>query len=76
LQKKFELKIQELYPDKYLPLYSMVTFSHIRYSEAHKLGLDQEKNIKDIMSKHNIKAMFENNSINSFIDNLVKNNSL
>jgi len=76
LQKKFELKIQELYPDKYLPLYSMVTFSHIRYSEAHKLGLDQEKNIKDIMSKHNIKAMFESNSINSFIDNLVKNNSL
>lgn len=31
-------KINELFPSQWLPLYSMVTFSHIRYSEALSKG--------------------------------------
>ena len=76
LQKKFELKIQELYPDKYIPLYSMVTFSNIRYSEAWKLGMAQEEKIKDIMSKNDIGSLFNNESIEEFIHELVSNNEL
>ena len=76
LQKKFEHRIQELYPEKYLPLYSMVTFSHIRYSEAWNLGMAQEEKIKALMAKHNVKEHFESSSIDALIHELVETNQL
>ena len=50
LQKKIEAKFSELYPDKWMPLYSMVTFSEVRYSDAHRLGMEQDKIMKDVMA--------------------------
>ena len=50
LQKKIEAKFSELYPDKWMPLYSMVTFSEVRYSDAHRLGMQQDKIMKDVMA--------------------------
>lgn len=51
LQKKIEAKFSELYPDKWMPLYSMVTFSDIRYSEAYQNGLRQDKIMKEVMAE-------------------------
>lgn len=73
LQKKFELKIQELYPEAYTPLYSQVSFSNIRYSEALKKGKEQDEYIKGIMKEYDIKALFENNKIDDFIHSLMEN---
>ncbi len=42
-RKKLETEIQELYPKDWIPLYSMVTFSDIPYSEALRLGKIQKK---------------------------------
>lgn len=50
LQKKIEAKFSELYPDKWLPLYSQVTFSDIRYSEAFKSGRHQDLIMKEVMA--------------------------
>jgi len=50
LQKKIEAKFAELYPDKWMPLYSMVTFSEVRYSDAHRKGQEQDKIMKDVMA--------------------------
>ncbi|MCR9171448.1 MAG: FAD-dependent monooxygenase [bacterium] len=50
LQKKIEAKFSELYPDKWMPLYSMVTFSEVRYSDAHRLGMEQDKIMKEVMA--------------------------
>lgn len=72
LQKKFERRIQELYPDKYLPLYSQVSFSHIRYSEAWERGMKQDKFIKKIMKKHDIRSYFEKSTIDAFIHEIAK----
>ncbi len=41
--KKLESRLQEAYPDSWIPLYSMVTFSDIPYSKAKKLGELQEQ---------------------------------
>ncbi len=41
-EKKLEARIHEKYPDKWTPLYSMVTFSHIPYSRALETGRKQE----------------------------------
>lgn len=72
LQKKFERRIQELYPEKYMPLYSQVSFSHIRYSKAWEKGMEQDKFIKEIMKVHDIESYFENGTIDAFINEIVK----
>lgn len=51
LRKKIESKISEQYPDKWIPLYSMVTFSDFPYSYALETGQKQEKIMRKIM-KH------------------------
>ena len=73
LQKRLERKIQELYPDQYIPLYSMVTFSHIPYAEAMKKGFEQEERVKEIMQGHNIAALFEDGGIEELIHQLFGN---
>ena len=50
LQKKIEKHFSEKYPDKWLPLYSRVTFSYRPYSEALALG-DRQKAIMDEIMK-------------------------
>lgn len=45
LQKKIEAKFHDLYPQLWIPLYSMVTFSpHLPYAKALSIG-DQQKEI-------------------------------
>ena len=51
LRKKIEAHLHELYPDKWIPLYSMVTFNpDIRYSEARKIGKQQDKIMQEVMA--------------------------
>jgi len=42
-KKKLEARLHKAYPEQWLPLYSMVTFSHIGYSKALNIGKLQEK---------------------------------
>lgn len=50
LRKKIEAKFSDLYPEKWLPLYSQVTFSHTRYSEAIRNGEYQQRIMDRIMA--------------------------
>lgn len=54
LQQKIERRINELYPSKYFPLYSMVTFTDIEYSVALKKGNEQDREIKEFISFYGI----------------------
>ena len=50
LRKKIEAKLHELFPDTWVPLYSMVTFQdHIRYSDAYATGQKQRKIMDEVM---------------------------
>lgn len=51
LRKKIEGKINQQYPGKWIPLYSMVTFTDLPYSYALETGREQEKIMKKVM-KH------------------------
>jgi kynurenine 3-monooxygenase len=73
LQKKFERRIQELYPEKYIALYSMVSFTSIPYAEAWEKGMAQDKYIKDLMSKNDVRDLFKNNKIDDLIHSIFKN---
>jgi kynurenine 3-monooxygenase len=72
LQKKFENRIQELYPDKYLALYSMVSFSSIPYAEAWKRGMEQDVYMKQLMKEHDIEALMNEGKVDELIHSIFK----
>ncbi len=61
LRKKIEAKLHELFPDKWIPLYSMVTFhDHIRYSDAYAVGQKQRKIMDEVMKKPELESNWQN----------------
>jgi kynurenine 3-monooxygenase len=68
LQKKIEAKFSDKYPDKWIPLYSMVTYSpHIRYSMALKEGKKQQTIMDKIMALPNIESIWESDEVETKI---------
>lgn len=63
LQKKIEAKFSKLYPDKWLPLYSQVTFSDIRYSDALKNGKRQTKIMNEVMEMDDIENKWDSDDV-------------
>lgn len=64
LQKKIEAKFSQKHPDKWIPLYTMVTYSpHIRYSTAMKEGNKQQLIMDRIMARPNIENEWESPEI-------------
>ena len=67
LQKKIEAQIFEKHPDKWMPLYSQVTFSHIPYSEALAIGKKQDAIMKEILKTPNIEEIWDSIEIENKI---------
>ena len=64
LQKKIEARFSEKYPEKWIPLYSMVTYSpHIRYSTALKEGQKQEAIMQKVMAMPNIDTKWDSEEV-------------
>lgn len=63
LQKKIEAKFAKMYPDKWMPLYSMVTFSDIRYSVALDAGNRQDKIMKEVMEMPQIESKWDSDEV-------------
>jgi kynurenine 3-monooxygenase len=68
LQKKIESKFSEKHPEKWIPLYSMVTYSpHIRYSKALSEGKKQQAIMDKIMAMPNIEANWDSKEVEDAI---------
>ena len=68
LQKKIEARFSEKYPDKWIPLYSMVTYSpHIRYSTALREGARQEKIMQKVMELPGIESNWDSFEVEQII---------
>ncbi|MDI9312101.1 MAG: NAD(P)/FAD-dependent oxidoreductase [Limnohabitans sp.] len=63
LQKKIEKWFSDKHPDKWLPLYSRVTFSTHPYSEALALGDFQNKIMEEIMSIPDIENKWDSEEV-------------
>jgi kynurenine 3-monooxygenase len=59
LQKKIEKHFSDKYPDKWLPLYSMVTFSNIPYAKAWSLGQKQEAMMQKVLQLPGIETKWD-----------------
>lgn len=71
LRKKIESKMHQLHPDKWIPLYTMVTFSpHIRYSNAYAIGQKQRAIMDQIMQIPDIENSWERLDFAAIADQL------
>jgi kynurenine 3-monooxygenase len=64
LQKKIEARVHEKYPDKWIPLYTMVTYSpDIRYSTALREGQRQEAIMQQVMEMPGIENKWDSDEV-------------
>jgi len=64
LQKKIEARFSQKYPDKWIPLYSMVTYSpQIRYSKAMQEGKKQQAIMDKIMDMPGINEKWDSEEV-------------
>ena len=63
LRKKIEAKYTELYPKKWLPLYSQVTFSTIPYHVAYNQGKIQDSIMDEVMNMPDIDNIWDSEEV-------------
>jgi kynurenine 3-monooxygenase len=63
LRKKIEAKFSKMYPEKWMPLYSQVTFSNIPYSVAFNQGQVQSKIMAEVMEMPNIEEKWDSDEV-------------
>lgn len=68
LRKKIEKMISEMYPDQYVPKYSMVSFTTIPYAEALEAGKKQDAFFERIMALENIEENWNSTEVVTLID--------
>lgn len=71
LQKKIEGRFSALHPDKWLPLYTQVSFTNIRYSDAYNAGKRQDAIMKEVMNRPDIAQVWDSKEIEEHILKLV-----
>ncbi len=71
LRKKIEAKLHQLFPDKWIPLYSMVTFhENIRYSDAQQIGQKQKRIMDGVMAQSDISQNWEQLDFSKIVNQL------
>jgi kynurenine 3-monooxygenase len=72
LQKKIEKWFSEKHPDKWIPLYSRVTFSHQPYAEALAIGDRQNEIMQEILALESIEKIWETELVEQRILEMLK----
>jgi len=71
LQKKIEKLFSEKHPDKWIPLYSRVTFSDRPYSEALAIGDRQNEIMQKVLKTENIENIWDSKEVEDKILHLL-----
>ena len=72
LQKKIEKRFAQKHPDKWIPVYSRVTFSERPYAEALAIGDQQEKIMREIMGLPGIESKWDSSEVETKILELLE----
>lgn len=71
LRKKIEGKLYELFPDKWIPLYPMVTFmDNTRYSDALRTGQKQKRIMDEVMKTPNLEHSWQQLNFQAIVNQL------
>ncbi len=63
LRKRIERLLTERHPDQWIPLYSMVTFTHMSYSHALALGRIQDGIMEEVMAHGDIERQWDSEEV-------------
>jgi kynurenine 3-monooxygenase len=74
LQKKIEKVFSDKHPDKWIPLYSRVTFSDRPYAEALAIGDYQNAIMDAVLKMENIESIWDSAEVETKILSLLKQN--
>jgi len=75
LQKKIEAHFSQLHPDKWLPLYTMVTFTDLPYSHALKQGQKQDAIMRKVLtSVPEIETKWNSHEVEKLMLKLIEEN--
>ncbi|MGD1947810.1 MAG: FAD-dependent oxidoreductase, partial [Croceivirga sp.] len=72
LQKRIEKHYAAKYPDKWIPVYSRVTFSNRSYAEALSIGDNQEEIMRQVMAMPNIEEIWDSKEVEEKITSLLE----
>src|SRR5690606_22874039 len=72
LRKKIERAFSDAHPDQWVPLYSLVTFSELPYSEALRLGDKQARIMDEVMRLPEIEKNWDSEEVENEILYLLK----
>ncbi|MDH7445022.1 FAD-dependent oxidoreductase [Aquimarina sp. 2201CG14-23] len=72
LRKKIEKRFSEKHPEKWIPLYTRVTFTHRPYAEALEIGDHQAAIMDEIMQLDNIADIWDTDEVEQHIINRLK----
>jgi kynurenine 3-monooxygenase len=67
LRKKIEARFTKKHPEKWLPLYSQVTFSHIPYADAVANAKTQDEIMDLVMELEEIETIWDSDEVELFI---------
>jgi kynurenine 3-monooxygenase len=71
LRKKIEAKLHELFPEKWIPLYSMVTFHEdIPYSLAYETGQRQKRIMEEVLKTPGIETNWSELDFGEIVERL------
>jgi len=71
LQKRIEKRFASKHPEKWIPLYSRVTFSYRPYAEALAIGDNQEEIMKEVMALSDIEQKWDSEEVEQRILSLL-----
>ncbi len=69
-RKKIEAELHRRFPDRWIPLYTMVTFTHMRYSEALKMGDQQNRIMRKVMKQFHSASVLKEEDYKKIVDRL------
>ncbi|RDC62052.1 FAD-dependent oxidoreductase [Adhaeribacter pallidiroseus] len=72
LRKKIESKINAQFPEKWLPLYTMVTYTHLPYSQALETGKHQDKIMKKLMKHITHESDYDKPEVQQLVQKLMR----
>jgi kynurenine 3-monooxygenase len=71
LRKKIEARLHQLYPTRWIPLYSMVTFyDSMPYSAAYETGQKQKKIMDEVMNQPDLETNWEKLDFEGIVNKL------
>lgn len=71
LRKKIEARLHQLYPTRWIPLYSMVTFyDSMPYSTAYETGQKQKKIMDEVMKQPGLEKNWESLNFGKIVETL------